>query len=166
MNDTNQRNPLPLDPDLENDQLPSSPPTPIHIRPSALAVVFLGGALGAAAREALTLTFPTAGGFPWTVFAINISGAFLLGVLLEALARRGPDHGRGRMLRLLLGTGVMGGYTTYSSFATDTASLLGNGAAGIGIAYGLGTIVIGGLATWAGILIATAAHRRTTGRAS
>lgn len=166
MNQTEPAASLPLDPDTEIDQFPAAHPLPIHVHPGALALVFLGGTLGAGTREALALLYPAVNGIPWTIFCINVSGAFLLGVLLEALVRRGPDHGRRRALRLLLGTGFMGGYTTYSSLATDTAALLGHGSPWAGAGYAIGTVLIGGLATWAGILLATFVHRRRTGYAA
>lgn len=135
------------------------PARAVHLRPSALATVFAGGTLGAGTRELLTLLFPAAGGFPWAVFGINLTGAFLLGFLLDALVRRGPDHGHRRTLRLLLGTGFMGGYTTYSSFAADTAGFFGAGAPATGVVYALATVVLGALASWAGIALATRIHR-------
>ena len=150
---------LPIDPDVDADESVSGAPRPVHLRPSTLAVVFAGGAVGTAAREALSLAFPPVDGVPYAILVINVVGAFLLGVLLEALVRRGPDHGRRRTLRLLLGTGVLGGFTTYSALAADTAALLGSGAAPAGILYALGTVLIGAVATWAGIAVAAAAHR-------
>lgn len=132
---------------------------PPHLRLSSLAVVFVGGTVGVAAREALTLIYPTQDGIPWTMLCINVGGSLLLGVLLDALARGGPDHGRRRALRLLLGTGLMGGFTSYSALAADTAGLLGSGALGEGIGYGLGTVLLGAVATWAGILLGALAHR-------
>lgn len=65
----------------------------------------------------------------------------------------------------MVGTGFMGGFTTYSALAADTAGLLGEGHGGasnpgIGLAYGVGTVLIGGLATFAGIATATALHSR------
>lgn len=152
--------PLPIDPDTDVEQTAAGTPRPVHLRVSSLALVFAGGTLGAAAREGLTLAFPASDGIPWTIFAVNVSGAFLLGILLDALARRGPDHGRRRTLRLLLGTGFMGGYTTYSAFATDAAALLASGSAAAGIGYGLGTVLLGGVTTLAGIVVAALAHRR------
>lgn len=133
----------------------------VHLRLPYLGLALIGGTLGTAAREAITLALPPAGGIPWAIFAVNILGAFLLGLLLDALARFGPDEGRRRRLRIMVGTGFMGGFTTYSALATDAAGLLGAGDVGIGLAYGLGTMLIGGLATWAGIATATAAHKRT-----
>lgn len=133
---------------------------PVHLRLPYLGLALIGGTLGTAAREALTLAFPLAGGVPWAIFAVNILGAFLLGLLLDGLARLGPDEGRRRRVRIMVGTGFMGGFTTYSALATDAASLLGEGDVGVGVAYGLGTVLVGGLATWAGIATATAAHSR------
>lgn len=152
---------LPLDPDVGVDDPPGprTPPghRPPYRDPRALALVFLGGSLGTAAREALGLAIPPLDGVAWTVVGINICGAFLLGLLLEALARRDPDHGRNRLLRLLLGTGFMGGFTTYSTLATDTALLLGEGRAVPAVTFALGTVLVGAVATWGGI--AAGAHR-------
>ena len=154
---------LPLDPDPEVDLPRARGPVAVHLRASSVALVFVGGTFGTAAREALSLAFPAIGGIPYAILGINVAGAFLLGVLLEALARRGPDHGRRRHLRLLLGTGVMGGFTTYSALAVDTAALLGAGAAGAGIGYAMGTVLLGAAATWAGIAVGAATHRPRKG---
>ncbi len=150
---------LPIDPDLDLDEAAHGEPRPVHLRPAYLALVFAGGTVGVAAREALTLAFPPIDGIPYTIFGINVVGAFLLGVLLDALARRGPDHGHRRALRLLFGAGVIGGFTTYSTLAADTAALLGSGAIAPAIAYGILTVLIGAAATWAGIAVAVATHR-------
>jgi fluoride exporter len=128
---------------------------PVHLRWDAVALVALGGAAGTAARVAITLAVPSMGAFPVATFAINVVGAFLLGMLLEVLARRGPDAGRLRRIRLLLGTGFLGGFTTYSALAIDTAKLTSSADTGTALAYSVGTILIGGVATWAGIVIGT-----------
>jgi fluoride exporter len=120
-------------------------------------VVLVGGAIGTAARAALESAFPAQpGGWPWTTFAINVTGSFLLGLLLETLSRRGPDAGLRRYLRLGLGTGVMGGYTTYSTFAVETVRLLGlgGGAVVVGLGYALGSVVLGLAAAFAGMWVA------------
>lgn len=124
---------------------------PVRLHASTIALVFTGGALGTAAREAIGLAVPAVRGIPVATFAINLLGALLLGLLLAGLARRGPDEGGRRQIRLLLGTGFCGGFTTYSALALDTARQLGEGATGLGLAYGLGTVILGGLATFAGI---------------
>ncbi|WP_238148325.1 fluoride efflux transporter FluC [Rothia halotolerans] len=135
---------------------------PIHLRPSSMLLVFLGGAAGVSAREALVLAFPTAHGFPWAVLGINVTGAFLLGLLLDALARSGPDRGARRAARLGLGTGLIGGYTTYSALAADAAQLIGSGPVGAGIAYAMATLLLGGIATGLGVAAATLVRRSTT----
>lgn len=137
---------------------------PVHLRLSYLGLAFLGGALGTAAREAISLSLPPLGGVPWAILTVNILGAFMLGLLLDSLARSGPDEGWRRRTRILVGTGFMGGFTTYSALAADTAGLLGAGPGGasnpgIGLAYAVGTVLIGGLATFAGIATATTLRR-------
>ncbi|GMA93095.1 fluoride efflux transporter FluC [Homoserinibacter gongjuensis] len=151
---------LPSDPDTDVVDVPVGPPVPGPLHLASLALVFVGGTFGTAGREALTLLIPPSGGVPWAVLAANLLGAFALGVLLEALVRRGADHGARRTLRLLLGTGFLGGFTTYSALVTDTAVLWGSGAAGLATVYSLGTLLVGALATVAGILLAAAVHRR------
>jgi CrcB protein len=148
----------PLDPDVEVDDDPGKP---LHLRWSSLGLVALGGTGGTAVREALALTFPAPpGGLPVTILLINVVGAFLLGALLEGLARRGPDEGRRRGIRLLVGTGALGGFTTYSAFATDAASLSGS-ALGVAMAYAGLTLVLGAAASVAGIASGAALHRRS-----
>ncbi len=137
---------------LDPDALPSARAArPVHLRPRSVLLVAAGGVVGTAAREAVSLAVPSIGGFPAAVFGINVVGAFLLGLLLEALVRRGPDEGRRQVLRLLLGTGFCGGFTTYSSLATATAVLLVDGDAVTGALYAAATLLVGGLASWAGI---------------
>lgn len=154
---------LPDDPDLDVAETPKGEPRPIHLRPGPLAVVFAGGALGTAARAGLVQALPAVNGIPLTVLGINVLGAFILGVLLDVLARRGPDHGQRRTLRLLLGTGFMGGFTTYSALAADTAALIGGGSAGTGIAYAVATVLVGAAASWAGIAVGGGFERRRSG---
>ncbi|MDO4026634.1 CrcB family protein [Clavibacter michiganensis] len=154
----------PLDSDVEVDD---DPGRPVHLRWSSLGLVALGGAVGTGIREALALTWPApAGAIPVTILLINVVGAFVLGALLESLARRGPDEGRRRAIRLLVGTGVLGGFTTYSSLATDAASLTGS-ALGVAFAYAGLSLVVGAAASAAGIAAGAAIHRRTAaGRAT
>jgi CrcB protein len=155
---------LPVDSDIDVGQTSSGAARPVHLRARYLLLVALGGAIGTGIREAFALTFPARqGGFPVTIFLINIVGAFVLGALLEALSRRGPDEGRRRTLRLLIGTGVLGGFTTYSSFATDTASLTQT-ALGTAFLYAAVTLVVGFAASGAGIALAAALHHRQTDR--
>ena len=93
---------------------------------------------------------------------MNVLGAFVLGALLEPLGGRGPDIGRRRALRLTLGTGFCGGFTTYSALANDTDGLLRAGSVGPALAYALGTVGLGLVASALGI--AAARRLRVSGR--
>lgn len=128
-------------------------PRPAHLRPALLAVVAGGGVVGTAAREALSLAVHPVGGLPLGILLINVAGAFVLGLLLEALLRRGPDTGARLLVRLAAGTGFCGGFTTYSTFALGSAELLRHGATGLALAYAIGSVLLGALASWAGIAI-------------
>ncbi len=124
-----------------------------HRDPRLVALVAAGGCVGVLARDLVTRV---AGDTSWPVatFAINVSGAFLLALLLASLRAAGPDDGRRLRLRLLLGTGVLGGFTTYSALAVATAQLAEDGRAATALAYALGTVAVGLAATvlgaWAG----------------
>ena len=125
----------------------------MHLRARSIALVFVGGALGTAARAGLVQALPPRAGVPVAVLGINVVGAFVLGLLLELLQRGGEDRGRRRDLRLLAGTGILGGFTTYSALATDTATLLADGRPGTATAYALGTLVLGLAAALLGVLV-------------
>ncbi|MBC9936745.1 CrcB family protein [Leucobacter sp. cx-87] len=139
---------------------------PPHLRATFLASVALGGAAGAATREGLALAIPPLGDVPVAIALINVSGAFLLGWLFEALAHLTPDDPTARRLRLLLGTGFCGGFTTYSALATGTALLIVDGRPGAAAAYALGTVIVGAFATWAGIALAAGLRARSRPRPS
>jgi len=126
---------------------------PPHLRPGAILLVAAGGAVGTAARYGTALVLPPLGAVPVATIAVNLVGAFLLGLLLAGLARRGPDTGRRLTLRLLLGTGVLGGFTTYSSLATETATLGAAGDVLTASVYGLASVLLGVLAAAAGIAV-------------
>lgn len=127
----------------------------MHLRPRSIALVAVGGALGTAARHLLSQVVPHVRGVPVGILLVNVVGAFVLGLLLERLGRAGPDTGRRLELRLLLGTGVLGGFTTYSALATDTVALLAAGDAGRAAGYALGTLVLGLLASLLGLWCGT-----------
>lgn len=149
---------VPLDP--SSDQSGTSPSgRGLHFRGSAIALVFLGGSLGTAARDGVSLAVAPVARIPVAILLVNLVGAFVLGLLLESLARRGPVHGRRRALRLFAGTGFCGGFTTYSALAFDSALLLDDGHPLQGLGYPLLTVIIGALATCLGILVAARAHR-------
>ena len=135
-------------------------PTPLL----ALAgLVALGGAVGTTARGLLEQAFaPAPGSWPWTTFWINLVGSFVLGALLETLLRSGPDAGWRRGVRLGCGTGVLGGYTTYSTCAVEVERLASGGHAALGAAYALGSVVLGVAAAVGGIALAAAVRRRVS----
>jgi CrcB protein len=115
-------------------------------------LVAVGGAAGALARYGLSRAFPvSAGHFPTTTLAINLSGAFMLGLLLEALLRRGrPDH----WLRMLGGVGVLGAFTTFSTLANETALLGRDGHTATAVAYDAVSLVGGVAAVVLGLVVA------------
>jgi CrcB protein len=144
--------PLPHDPDLEVDEGPAGEPRPVHLTPHLIGLTFVGGCLGVLSRALLERLVPDGTGFPGTTFAINVTGALILAVLIESLALRGGDVGRRRHLRLLLGTGVLGGYTTYSALAVQTDALVRAGEATTALTYAVGTVVLGFAASVLGIV--------------
>ena len=123
---------------------------PLHLSWSNLAIVALGGAVGTGLRYVITLLVPRWAGVPIATLGINVVGAFLLGLLLELLADRSLDTGWSRRIRLGVGTGGLGGFTTYSALATETAALAIT-RPGLAIAYAFGTVLIGAAASIAGI---------------
>ena len=124
--------------------------------------VFAGGALGTLVRAGLARLWPhTAGELPTATLAVNLVGALALGFLLGRLALA-PDTGWRRTLRLGLGTGFMGGLTTYSTFNVEVAHLAGR-AALIGAAtYLAGSLVAGVALAAVGLWLAGLGARRRT----
>lgn len=116
---------------------------PAYLRPELVGLVVLGGTVGTSLRDAIEGTFGTpAGQFPWATFAINVSGAFLLGCLLELLALVAPGRRR-RALQLTLGTGLLGGYTTYSTFVLETVALGTPASGATALLYAASSLVAG-----------------------
>ena len=119
-----------------------------------VAAVFAGGALGTAARVALSEAFPShPTQWPWPTFVVNIMGAFLLGYFATRLQERLPLSS---YRRPLLGTGVCGGLTTFSTMQVEIVKMLDAARYGLAAAYGLVSILAG----YAAVQIATAVVRR------
>ncbi|BCW59624.1 hypothetical protein StoSoilB20_29710 [Arthrobacter sp. StoSoilB20] len=118
---------------------------------------------GALARYGLGLVIPAPGAWPLPTLLINLSGALALGALLEGLSRRGPDVGNRQVLRLALGTGFLGAYTTYSTLALDAVHLFTAGAAVAAAGYLAASLLGGAAATTAGIWVGAWHHRRGMG---
>lgn len=111
-----------------------SPRHPLHV--SVLLAVALGGALGATARHALSSAENHGSGFPWATFGINVSGSFLLALLPAAAAVV-----RHRLLPPLLGTGVLGGFTTLSAYSEQTRALVAAGEVATAGVYAVGSVL-------------------------
>lgn len=119
-----------------------------------------GGVLGAAARDAVEQALATArDAFPTATFAINLSGAFALGLLLEALVRSGDDLGWRRKARLIGGTGFCGAFTTYSTLAVESVQLVRHGAWPTAFGYVVASFIGGLIFATLGI-VAGATHAR------
>lgn len=119
-----------------------------------LAAVFVGGALGTLARAAFaTLAAPDPGHWPWPTFTVNIVGAFLLGYFTTRLLERLPVSS---YRRPLLGTGVCGGLTTFSTMQVEIIKMLEHHDYGLAAGYTAASIVAGLIALY----LATALVRR------
>lgn len=121
----------------------------LRTRRRTLGAISAGGALGALARWLLSESLPhDPGAMPWSTVVANVSGCFLIGVLMVLVVERWPHR---PVLRPLLGTGLLGGFTTFSTYAVDTRGLLAAGEPDRAAAYLLGTLVLGLLAVVAGL---------------
>jgi CrcB protein len=124
-----------------------------------LAAVFVGGALGTLARAALaTLAAPDPARWPWPTFTVNIVGAFLLGYFTTRLLERLPVSS---YRRPLLGTGLCGGLTTFSTMQVELVKMLEYHHYGLAVGYTAASIAAGLLALY----LATTLVRRTRIRA-
>ncbi|MFE7409781.1 fluoride efflux transporter CrcB [Streptomyces laurentii] len=128
-----------------------------------VGVVAVGGALGAVARYAATLAWPTPpGAFPWTIFTVNAVGCAALGVIMVlATETLTPPH---PLLRPFLGTGVCGGFTTFSTYALDLQRLLARGDLLRGLLYMAGTTLVALAAVATAVAATRAAVRAVPAR--
>jgi fluoride exporter len=123
----------------------------------AYLLAALGGALGALARWAVAEALPTAaGGWPWATLLVNLTGCFLLGVLVAVLAARPPEPA---WVRPFLAVGVLGGYTTYSAFAVEVVDLVDDGAVALAAGYVVLSVVGGVTAVAVGAVAGRRAAR-------
>lgn len=120
-------------------------------RPGVLGVVALGGMIGASARHGLARAVPVhPGEVPWATLGTNLGGSFLLGVVLAVVARRLPGH---RYARPFLAGGVLGGFTTMSTYQVETALLLRDGHPATALAYVLASVAGGTTLAVAGLAL-------------
>ena len=119
--------------------------------PISVAVA-VGGALGALARYGLDrfIERRSVAVFPWSTFTINATGCLLIGIVIAALVDR---HHTPLWLRLGLVMGFIGGYTTFSTFAQETLDLIEEGDPGVAVLYAVGSLGVGVLAVYAGMMI-------------
>ncbi len=154
-----REDPFPIDPDLAPDD--PSAPGPSH-RPAAVGIhrrdprvlswIALGGFAGTIARYGVGQAFPTGPeAFPWTTFAINTSGAFLLGLVLAVILERW--HRAPRYARLITCVGFLGAWTTMSTLVLEADLLAKDGKVVVAIVYLVVTLVAGVMATALGIAI-------------
>jgi CrcB protein len=122
-----------------------------------LGVIALGGGLGALARHGLATALPApAGHFPWATFLTNVSGCLLIGVLMVLVTEVWSAH---PLVRPFLGVGVLGGFTTFSTYAVEIHGLLRPGTVGLAFAYLAGTLLGAAIAVLAGVRITRLAVR-------
>lgn len=115
--------------------------------------------LGALARWGLAEVLPSpAGGWPWATLLVNLTGCALIGALLAVLLARHPDS---PWLRPFLVTGVLGGYTTFSTFAVETVQLVEDGAVLLAGGYVLVSVIGGVLAVVVGLTAGRAVVSRS-----
>jgi CrcB protein len=148
MHEHHEIDPASVDPDLLARRTGSSSR---QMRPAVLVAIALGGALGSPARYAVSRIVPVGtNGFPWSTFVINISGSFVLGILLTLVIERWPPT---RYVRPFVAIGFLGAYTTFSTFMVETDLLTKDGHSDVAALYVATSLVAGLVALYVGILI-------------
>lgn len=124
-------------------------------------MIAVGGALGAVARSSLAAAWPhEPDGFPWATFSVNVLGCLAIGALMVVLTEIvGRPH---RLTRPFLGVGVLGGFTTFSTYAVETQHLVAAGNPELALGYLFGTVTAALLAVQVGIVIARLTTRALT----
>lgn len=111
-----------------------------------LAAIFAGGAIGAIARVWLSQQYVQADtSWPWTIFAMNITGSFALGYFATRLQERLPQT---TYRRPLLGTGFCGAYTTFSTMQVEIVKMVEGGHYGLAVGYAAASLTAGVMAIW------------------
>jgi len=143
--------PLPVDPDIDV-AAPAQARELTRAPAVVLSAIALGGAIGALARYGLQLAFPNGpAGFPWATFAINVVGCLLIGVVAVLALRVWPHR---PLVRPFFGVGILGGFTTFSTYAVDASRLFDERAFGAAAAYLGGTLLAALVAAYTGIALA------------
>ncbi|HEX6499914.1 MAG TPA: fluoride efflux transporter CrcB [Micromonosporaceae bacterium] len=127
---------------------------------TVLGAIAVGGALGAVARYAVgTAVHAAPTGFPWATYGVNVSGCLLIGVLMVLITEVVAGH---RLVRPFLGVGVLGGFTTFSTYVVDIQRLVNAGAAGTALGYLVATVLSALLAVYLGVRVTRAAMTALT----
>lgn len=123
----------------------------------AVIAVAVGAAIGGVLRYVVGTVFLQrfGPGFPWGTLFINVTGSFLIGVVAELSLTRA--FGITPLLRVFATTGLLGGYTTFSTFSLDTLTLIGDGALPYALLYAGGSVVTGVLGAYVGQVVVRAA---------
>ncbi|MFJ1596037.1 CrcB family protein [Streptomyces sp. NPDC088261] len=151
-----------MDPDVDLRLPAHRAETRAGRRGPVLAVISVGGAAGASARYGADVLWPTApGAFPWTTFGINVLGCALIGVLMVLITEDGRSAHP--LVRPFLGVGVLGGFTTFSTYSLDFHDLLRRHEDARAAAYAAGTLAGAMTAVWAAALVTRWAVRRGGG---
>jgi CrcB protein len=149
---------FPVDSDVTREA--DVPPPRIHT--SAIACVALGGALGALARWAVAEALPhDPGRFPWGTLLTNVTGCLLIGVLMVLVIEKWPEH---PLVRPFFGTGILGGFTTFSTYAVDTRALVAADRPAVAAAYLVVTLAAGLVAVVVGLRLTERVAGRMTER--
>jgi CrcB protein len=131
---------------------------------AVLAAIAVGGALGSLARYGLGVAFPPGRtGFPWATFGINVLGSLLIGVLMVLVVEIWEAH---PLVRPFLGVGILGGFTTFSTYVVDVQRLVDAGSAATALAYLAATLVAALAAAYVGLAVTRAAVGRRVRRQS
>jgi fluoride exporter len=171
---------LPIDPDLEPVEDARHRPTPrrrtdrargqrrprlrSRLRLDVLATIAAGGALGGGTRYLIEAAAGApAGQFPWATFSINVSGAFVLALLLVFILDIWPPT---RYVRPFAAIGFLGAFTTFSTWMVETADLIAKGRPHIAVAYLGGSLIAGLAAVSLGLVVGRSFLTRRTGAAS
>lgn len=136
-----------------------------HPRLRIASGVFIGGVIGTAVRAALSEMQSSDWVWPWVTFCINMVGAMLLGFLLEYLARTGDDVGIRQSFRLFVGTGIIGGFTTYGTFILETDTRFMDAHMLAGLSYGVTSILLGLVFAACGVMLAERCASRSNRKA-
>jgi fluoride exporter len=128
------------------------------VRARTLLAVASGGAVGAWLRYEANVAFPalTPPQFPWTTFAVNVLGSFLLGLLMTLVLEHWPPT---RYVRPFAAIGILGGFTTFSTFEVEVVRLTGAHQGDLALTYAILSLLAGLVAVAAGAAAATAVAR-------